>query len=136
MDTAKKPLPFAELVATADCLLEECGEDEDALVRRLETLPPEIRDELLISDLLNAWQAFYFYFRMVPDELTRERLELEPASALVTGVLIDEIELLEILFAIKNHLPFIYISDGDRTLATFSGPSAYEDGLHYIDTTL
>ena len=92
MDT-ENPVPsFPELVRIADCLLEESGEDEDALVRRLETLPGAVRNELLVSDLLNAWQVFYYFFRTVPDELVRERLELEPASSLADGVEIDEIE--------------------------------------------
>ena len=57
--------------------------------------PGPVRNELLVSDLLNAWQVFYYFFRTVPDELVRERLELEPASSLVLGVAIDEIDLLD-----------------------------------------
>ena len=92
MDTENSVPSFPELVRIADCLLEESGEDEDALMRRLETLPGAVRRELLVSDLLNAWQVFYYFFRTVPDELVRERFELEPASSLVDGVEIDEIE--------------------------------------------
>lgn len=136
MEPHQEKPSFAQLVTTADCLLDECGEDEEALVRRLEVLPVEVRNELFVSDLLNAWQVFYYYFRTVPDELRRERMELEPASSLVSGVFIDEVELLEIIFAIKNHMPHIYITDGEKVLSTFSGPSAYEDGLRYIESTL
>lgn len=136
MEPHQEKPSFASLVETADCLLDECGEDEDALMRRLDVLPVEVRNELFVSDLLNAWQVFYYYFRTVPDELRRERMELEPASSLVSGVFIDEVELLEIIFAIKNHMPHIYITDGEKALATFSGPSAYEDGLRYIESTL
>jgi len=136
MDPAGAHIPYPELVTIGDCLLDECGEDEDALVRRLETLPVEVRNDLLVSDILNAWQVFYFFFRTVPDELERERLELEPASSLVEGVLVNEIELLEMHFAVKNGVPYILISDGDTSLKIFSGPSAYDDGLAFIGSTL
>ena len=39
MDTETPAPSFPELVRIADCLLDESGEDEDALMRRLETLP-------------------------------------------------------------------------------------------------
>ena len=91
MDT-KNPVPsFPELVRIADCLLEESGEDEDALRAPDGSPARTVRCELLVSDLLNAWQVFYYFFRSFPDELVRERLELEPASSLVNGVAIDEI---------------------------------------------
>ncbi|MEN6444250.1 MAG: hypothetical protein WC391_04850 [Methanoregula sp.] len=136
MAPAPSSLPFHELVTIADCLLEECGEDEDALVRRLQTLDPDIVNELIVSDLLNAWQVFYFFFRTVPEEIIRERLDLEPASALVSGILVDEIDLLELRFAIKNNQPYMYVSDGDTVLATFSGNTAYQDARAYIESTL
>jgi len=136
MDPAGAHIPYPELVTIGDCLLDECGEDEDALVRRLETLPAEVKNDLLVSDILNAWQVFYFFFRKVPDELERERLELEPASSLVEGVLVNEIDLLEMHFMVKNGVPYITISDGDTNLKIFSGYSAYDDGLAYIESTL
>lgn len=136
MDPAIEHIPYPELVTIGDCLLDECGEDEEALVRRLETLPVEVRNDLLLSDILNAWQVFYFFFRTVPDELERERLELEPASSLVEGMLVNEIDLLEMHFSVKNGAPYIIISDGDTNLKIFSGPSAYDDGLAFIESSL
>ncbi len=127
---------FAELVQIADCLLEESGEDEDTLVRRLETLPQPVLRELLVSDLLNAWQVFYYFFRTVPDELVRERLELEPASSLVEGVKIDEIDVFERVFRVKNTQPEILVTDGKAVIKTFSGPSAVADSLSSIESTL
>jgi hypothetical protein len=136
MDT-ENPVPsFPELVRIADCLLEESGEDEDALVRRLETLPGPVRNELVVSDLLNAWQVFYYFFSTVPDELVRERLELEPASSLVDGVVIDEIELLTRVFRVKDGLPEIIVTDGKDPLKTFSGTGAMADSQSYIESTL
>jgi len=136
MDTENPAPSFSELVRIADCLLDESGEDEDALVRRLETLPGPVRSELLVSDLLNAWQVFYYFFRTVPDELVRERLELEPASSLVDGVEIDEIELLTRVFLVKNSMPVIIVTDGKDPLKTFSGASAVADSQSYIESTL
>jgi hypothetical protein len=136
MDTENPAPSFPELVGIADCLLEESGEDDDALVRRLETLPGPVQGELLVSDLLNAWQVFYYFFRIVPDELVRERLELEPASSLVSGVEIDEIELLTRVFRVNNNQPEIIVTDGKEPLKTFSGTSAVADSQSYIESTL
>ncbi|WP_292425379.1 hypothetical protein [Methanoregula sp.] len=136
MDTEDPAPSFPELVRIADCLLDESGEDEDALMRRLETLPEPVRRELLVSDLLNAWQVFYYFFRTVPDELVQERLELEPASSLVDGVAIDEIELLTRVFRVKNSRPEIIVTDGKEPLKTFTGTSAVADSQFYIESTL
>ena len=131
------PVPsFPELVRIADRLLEESDEDEDELVRRLQALPGPVLRELFVSDLLNAWQVFYYFFRSAPDELVRERLELEPASSLVAGVEIDEIELLVRVFRIRDGIPEILVTDGKEPLKTFSGASAVADSLSYIESTL
>jgi hypothetical protein len=135
MDPAGIPLPFLELAGVADGILGECGDDEELLAQRLETLPESIRDELLVSDLLNAWQVFFYFFRTWPDAIVRERLELEPASVLVPGVVLGEIELLDLIFQIKDRQPVVTVSDGDKTLVTFSGPTAYRDALMYIEST-
>jgi hypothetical protein len=136
MDSDGPAPSFTELVRIADCLLEESGEDEDALVRRLQILPGPVLSELLVSDLLNAWQVFYYFFRNAPDELVRERLELEPASSLEHGVEIDEIELFNRVFRIKKGIPEIVVTDGKEPLKTFFGPSAVDDSLSYIESTL
>ncbi|HVP96057.1 hypothetical protein [Methanoregula sp.] len=136
MDSEGPAPSFPELVRIADCLLEESGEDEDALVRRLQVLPGPVLSELLVSDLLNAWQVFYYFFRSVPDELVRERLDLEPASSLTDGVKIDEIELLERVFRVKDGIPEILVTDGRTIIRTFSGASAVADSLSYIESTL
>ena len=103
------------------------------LTRRIAALDPASRNELLVSDLLNAYQVFYYFFRTQPDELTQERLELEPASSLVRGVKIDEIELFELIFSVVNLEPVITVSDGERPLATYGGKTAYAEGLKFIE---
>ncbi len=112
---------YAELVSIGDHLFEKCEEDVACLASRIDALDTGVRNELLVSDILNSFQVFYYYFRIFPDELIGERLELEPASSLIQGVKIDEIELLELLFLVKNHEPLIIVSDGEKAITTFKG---------------
>jgi len=126
-------IPYDKLVAVADDLFLKCDEDIKCISRMIEALDPATRNELLVSDLLNAYQVFCYYFRTCPDELVRERLELEPASSLITGVKIDEIELLALIFSVKDHRPVIIVSDGEHSLCTFTGKTAYAEGLKYIE---
>jgi hypothetical protein len=124
---------YAELVSIGDHLFEKCEEDVACLASRIDALDSGVRNELLVSDILNSFQVFYYYFRIVPDELIGERLELEPASSLIQGVKIDEIELLELLFLVKNHEPLIIVSDGEKAITAFKGKTAFADGLKYIE---
>jgi hypothetical protein len=133
MSPDSSAIPFPELVALADKLLEECDEDVALLATRIGSLDADVRNELMVSDLLNAWQVFYYYFRTVPDELVKERMELEPASALPRGLKIDEVEFLELFFVMKDHKPLIVISDGEKPVATFSGRNAFSDGRAYLE---
>jgi hypothetical protein len=133
MSPSANPIPYPELVAIADKLLDESDEDDTRLARGLDAVEPGARNELLVSDLLNAYQVFYYFFRIVPDMLVQERMELEPASALVRGVKIDEIDLLEMIFIVKDGQPKIVISDGEKAIMTFSGRNAYAEGLKYLE---
>jgi hypothetical protein len=128
-------VPYHEIVAIADRLLDECGEDAGLLAEKLDGLVPEVREELLVSDLFNAYQVFYYFFREIPDTIRMERLILAPASALEGGVIIDEIELLELIFGVVAQKPVMVVSDGERALATFLGTDAYRDALTYIEST-
>ena len=133
MSPDRSAVPFPELVALADKILEECDEDVALLATRIGSLDADVRNELMVSDLLNAWQVFYYYFRTVPDELVKERMELEPASSLLRGLKIDEVEFLELFFIMKDHKPLIVISDGEKPVATFSGRNAFSDGRAYLE---
>ena len=126
-------IPFLELAALADRLLEESDDDVERLAKKIGSLDADKRNELMVSDLLNAWQVFYYYFRTVPDELVKERLELEPASSLPRGLKIDEVEFLELFFIIRDHKPLIVVSDGEKPVATFSGGNAFTDGMAYLE---
>ena len=125
-------VPYLRLVAVADNLLEAADDDIALLARSIESLEQPVRDELLVSDQLNAYQVFYYFFRAKPDMLVQELLELEPASSLINGLKIEETDLLEMFFGIRNAMPVIVISDGDKVVATFSGKSAYEQGRIFL----
>ena len=133
MTGAGNERPYHELVRIVDTILDSCDDEVPCIVKRLDGLDDETRNELLISDLLNAYQVFYFMFRLDPGDLVRERLELEPASSLRGGLFLDESDLLEMYFGIKDAKPVVVISDGDRIVAAFSGNSAYEQGREYLD---
>lgn len=134
MSEKEAGIPFSRLIAIADRLLEEADDDVAHLARAIDALDQAVRDELLVSDQLNAYQVFYYFFRTEPDLLVQERLDLEPASSLVRGLKIEETDLLEMFFGIRNAKPVIVISDGDKVVATFSGKSAYEQGREFLKT--
>jgi hypothetical protein len=133
MSPDNAPIPYQNLADIADHLFEACEDDVTCLSRKIELLSTDIRNELLISDLLNAWQVFYYFFRMEPDELMQERLELEPASSLVNGIIIDEIDPLELIFSVSDMEPVIIVSDGEQSLATYKGRNAYAEGMKFIE---
>jgi hypothetical protein len=128
-----RSIPFPELAALTDKLLEESDEDVERLAAKIGALDADVRNELMVSDLLNAYQVFYYYFRTVPDELVKERMELEPASSLPRGLKIDEVEFLELFFVMRDHKPLIIVSDGEKPVATFSGNTAYANGRKYLE---
>lgn len=132
MSPDRPAIPFPALAALADTLLEEGGDDIERLAAGIASLDEDVRNELVVSDLLNAWQVFYYCFRTIPDELVKERLELEPASSLPHGLKIDEGEFLELFFVMNDHKPLVVVSDGEKAVATFSGRTAYENGMHYL----
>jgi hypothetical protein len=136
MDEASEAVEYQELGLLADAILEECDDDVAQLAGRLDDLPVPVRDDLLSSDFFNAYQIFYFFFRSNPAEIEMERMMLLPASELQYGIRINEIDLLELIFAVVDREPVIIVSDGDRVLAQFTGKTAYRDAQDYIGSTL
>ncbi|MFA4824119.1 MAG: hypothetical protein WC593_03075 [Methanoregula sp.] len=134
MSEKEAGIPFSQLVAIADRLLEDADDDMALLARGIDALDQLVRDELLVSDQLNAYQVFYYFFRIEPDMLVQERLDLEPASALRGGLMVEETDLLEMFFGIREGKPIIVISDGDKVVATFSGKSAYGQGKTFLES--
>ncbi|OPX70400.1 MAG: hypothetical protein A4E38_01435 [Methanoregulaceae archaeon PtaB.Bin108] len=136
MPDEERGISYREMACIAEELLEKTHEDETLLAREFTALPDTLRRDLLVSDFFNAYQVFYYYFKQTPGELEKERLILQPASALVQGVMINERELLEIIFRIEDDQPVMSVSDGDRVLVNFRGIDAYERALRFIDEAL
>ncbi len=132
----EEPLPYAQLTRIADAILETGEDDPDTLAGNLDRLDPWVRDELFASDLLNAFQVFYYFFREDPGDLECDRLMLQPASALSTGVVVTEREFYEVIFRVDDSEPVVLVSDGDAILASFTGAEAYWQALAYIDEHL
>ncbi|KDE55530.1 hypothetical protein [Methanoculleus sp. MH98A] len=127
---------YVELAELADSLFEASDDDDELLAKILDTLDEETRRALLSSDLLNAYQVFYYYFRETPDELTMERLQLHAASDLARGLVIDEVDLYEVIFSMEDGEPVVILTDGENTLARFSGPEAYAKIALYMEECL
>ena len=127
---------YIELAELADSLFEASDDDDELLAKILDTLDEETRGALLSSDLLNAYQVFYYYFRETPDELTMERLQLHAASDLARGLVIDEVDIYEVIFSMEGGEPVVTLTDGENTLARFSGTEAYTEIALYMEECL
>lgn len=136
MDDGSGITRYEDLGNLADNLLGVCDEDAALLAEKIGQLPPEIQDALLSSDFLNAYQVFFFFFRTQPGDIEKERMILLPASELQSGMLLTEIELYELIFAVLDHEPVMIVSDGDHVLARYTGTSAYRQALEYIRSQL
>jgi hypothetical protein len=130
------PLTYRDLSLVADRILEEGEDDPETLSFALDRLDPGVRDELLASDFLNAWQVFFYHFREDPGELERDRLTLQPASALPEGVLITEIEFYELVFLVDSREPVISVRTGKDVVANFRGGDAYRLARKFLDEAL
>ncbi len=93
-----------------------------------------MRRELIDSDFLNAYQVFYYFFRTEPNEMIKDRLLLEPATSLKSGIHIDDFDILEMIFRVKDSSPEILFSDGEMEIKSFFGENAYSDALIYIES--
>lgn len=124
---------YVELAVLADNLFEISDDDDERLAEVLDTLDSETREALLSSDLLNAYQVFYYSFRETPDALVRERLQLRGAADLARGVVIAEIEIYEVIFFWKDGVPILQVTDGDTVDAEFRGSGAYQEMIRYLN---
>ncbi len=126
-------MDYYELAQLADKILEIADDELPALADILDDLDPEVREELIFSDFLNAYQIFYYYFREEPDILIDERLCLLPASAVRKGVLAEERDLLELVFIVEDDVPEMLVTDSQEILKRFAGRSAYHDAVQWAD---
>jgi hypothetical protein len=126
-------MDYFELATLADKVLAISGDHEEQLAQVLDTLEESSRSELLVSDFLNAYQVFFYFFRITPDAFIREHLILIPAAEVKDGVLVEEFDLYQIVFYVRNGKPFIAVGDGEHLVTTFTGSDAYRAAHRYLD---
>jgi len=126
--------PYQELADIAEQLFTACDDDPICVAKNLDTVTQSVREQLLKSDLLNAFQVFYYYFRESPDILAEEILLFHPASRLMHGIsFIKDSGSHEMIFFVKQGVPEIAILNEDDIVAeTFSGTDAYKKAISYI----
>jgi hypothetical protein len=124
---------YRDLAKIADRLFKQSDDNEEELATALDSVEPEVRQELLASDLLNAYQVFYYYFREFPGELAKERLLLLPASSLSHKVILAEIDYVEVEFQVEHGEPVITLLDEGQAIANYRGKDAYHNAMQFID---
>ena len=124
---------YRDLAKIADTLFMQSNDDEEQLAAALDSVEEDVRQDLLASDLLNAYQVFYYHFREAPGELAKERLLLLPASALSQGVILAEIDYVEVVFQVEKAEPVITLHDEGQVIANYRGKNAYRSAMQFID---
>lgn len=123
---------FAELSDLMEEIFSICDDDPVCIAAKLEKLEPDTRREILHSDLLNAWQVFWYYFRAFPGDEAVEFLTFHPAGDLIQGVPMGDIDIFTLVFQIADEEPEISIADDLQEVARFRGASAWNDCRSFI----
>jgi len=76
MSLSEHIIKYQNAVAITDQILDECEENVCLLLEKLDKFKPLIQNGILLSDLLNVYQVFYYFFCEIPNELLMERLML------------------------------------------------------------
>ncbi len=124
---------YRDLANIADRLFIQSNDNEEELATALDSVAEEVRQDLLRSDLLNAYQVFYYYFREFPGELAKERMLLLPASTLSHGVILAEINYVEVVFLVEQGSPVITLLDEGQVIANYHGKDAFRNARQFID---
>jgi hypothetical protein len=133
MTDGQQAKSYRDLTKIADRLFMQSDDDEEQLAYALDSVEPDVRQELLASDLLNAYQVFYYYFREFPGELAKERLLLLPATSLSHKVVLAEIDYVEVEFSVEQGDPVITLLDEGQVIAKYHGKDAYHSAMQFID---
>lgn len=133
MNAGPQGKSYRDLAKIAERLFIQSNDDEEQLATALDSVEEELRQDLLASDLLNAYQVFYYYFREFPGDLAKERLLLLPASALSHGVILAEIDYVEVVFRMEPGMPVITLHDEGQVIANYHGKDAYRNAKQFID---
>ena len=125
---------YAELARVVDTIFSRCDDDPPCIAAELKSLDPDIRAEILSSDLLNAWQVFWYFFQTYPGDEVQEYLVFHSAGELVQGVPMGIKGIFTLTFMVVAGDPIIKIEDDIVEVARFAGLSAYRDTLNFIKT--
>ena len=117
----------------ADAIFRRCSDDPSCIAAEIHKLEPDIRRSLLSSDLLNAWQVFWYYFEDYPGDDAVEFLTFHSAGDLTKGVPMGDIDLFTLIFQINDGEPEIGLSDDLQEIARFRGAAAWAETKEYID---
>ena len=118
---------FAELSDLMEKIFTRCNDDPVCIAKELEIIEPDIRREILGSDLLNAWQVFWYYFRAFPGDEAVEFLTFHSAGELNQGVPMGDIDIYTLVFQVTDGDPEIVIADDIQELARFRGASSWDE---------
>jgi hypothetical protein len=123
---------YNTLSTIADTIFNRCNDDPSCIAKEIRKLDEETRHDILSSDLLNAWQVFWYYFHEYPGEEGEEFLMFHSAGELSRGVPMGELDIFTITFFVINGEPEIRIADDLHEVAGFTGSSAWADTIKYI----
>lgn len=124
---------YAELADLVEEILVRCDDDPSCIAAALNTLEPETRDEILSSDLLNAWQVFWYYFQEYPGDEPVEFLVFHSAGELSRGVPMGNAGIFSLTFIVKAGDPCILIEDDITEVARFTGQSSWNEAKKYLE---
>jgi hypothetical protein len=134
MTSTQEDIPYQELGDIAEQLFTVCEDNPICVAKKLDTLMPNVRDILLESELLNAFQVFYYYFRESPDIVAEEILLFHSAAQLMHGLsFLKNNSPYEMIFLVKQGTPKIVILDEDElVLKICTGKRAYQEAISFI----
>jgi len=124
---------YAKLAAQVEGILDLCNDDPACIAKALNSLEPDTRNEILSSDLLNAWQVFWFYYGEYPGDEAVEFLVFHPAGELSKGVPMGDMGIFRLTFIVKGGNPGILIEDDVTEVAWFTGPSSWKETREFLE---
>lgn len=124
---------YAELSRVVEEIFSRCNDDSRCIAAELNTLEPDIRADILSSDLLNAWQVFWYFFQEYPGDEAVEFLVFHSAGDLAQGVPMGDKGIFTLTFIVRDGEPWIRIEDDIVEVARFSGSSAWKDACRYLE---
>ncbi len=124
---------YADLADLVEGILDRCDDDPACIAAELNTLEPETRSDILSSDLLNAWQVFWYFFESYPGNEHVEYLVFHSAGELARGVPMGDAGIFTLTFFVKSGQPGIIIEDDMAEVARFSGLSSWSDTKKFLE---